>query len=177
MLLTPLVGRLEASFGDLWRPLGGCLLILSPLTSLLSSLFSLSSWSCEAGEHPFLPLRKTENMFIVVVVLRRLDPVSRITHGFSLLSPLFSLLSSLWRSSWISVSLLFCGARHGFLFPSSPGLPRTHSLTHSLNLSVTRPTRLTPISLLSPYGTSLPPSSPAGTRRHFPVDPFDSLPH
>ena len=51
-------GPLAASCGDLWRSLGVCL--LSSLFSLLSSVFSL---------------------LLVVVVLRRLDPMSRITHS------------------------------------------------------------------------------------------------
>ena len=47
---------LAASFGDFWRPLLESLFsyFFSPrssLFSLLSSLFSLSSWSCEARSH------------------------------------------------------------------------------------------------------------------------------
>ena len=45
--LAPLVGPLAASFGDLWRPLGVCL--LSSLFSLLSPLFSLLSSPCRRG--------------------------------------------------------------------------------------------------------------------------------
>ena len=79
---------LAASFRDLWRPLG--VRLLSSLFSLLSSLFSL---------------------LLVVVVLRRLDPMRRVTHSTHdkpcqlscccseleplALSALFSLLSSL----------------------------------------------------------------------------------
>ena len=41
------LGPLAASFGDLWRPLGVC--ILPSLFSLLSPLFSLLSSACRRG--------------------------------------------------------------------------------------------------------------------------------
>ena len=114
---------LAASFGDLWRPLLGSLLssffsLLSSLLSLLSSLFAL--------------LSSLFSLLLVVVVLRRLDPMSRVTHSthdiFSLVSALFSLSSSLC-SRFSLLSSLF--PPRGLPF----SLPSRHSGTEPLRPS------------------------------------------
>ena len=101
---------LAASFRDLWRPLG--VRILSSLFSLLSSLFSLSSWSCDASiPRGGTPTRLMTNPVSSVAVVQNSNVwpslLSSLCSLLSLLSSLFSCCCSFLRSHFAPVPSTF----------------------------------------------------------------------